>query len=790
MSQLDAYVESVLSRMGLEGAQREEMEKELRAPLERAVNAYLGRRLTREQAEQNAIRAAHKSSFLFKCFGILRDHAWVYFLYIAGLLYLAFLLPVCIATAMATEDRNTYLVFFSGRTLLLSFAFIAIMVWIDLFLHMFKRVEIKGGLYVRRFLRKPHLVPLDKITRVRFSLVPLVRPRGIVIESPEKRAVINRKFHGFPGAALALHAFSSDKIDADVRQCFMKAERRICVPVESLSLRPILTLLWALVLAGFFIFIGNLWQGIGLSLPLAAVFLAAFILMLFQVLLHAETAKKAVSLLLVVTILLALLESGSGCFFGDAARARWASAAACAMFAGAVVLLWWRWSRVVLLGLFLACAALFVSSRYALPSLYYKELKPLIFERTPDFPVNTQIVGPEGPVVWTDWYKENSSENGTRLFKAAYPDGKFRSVEIEESGYWQPMTPTPFREPCLLRMISHDTTSTCEVHIYNQDISEVKKVIPLPRDTNPYGLDSPMYPVWSPDGKYLITRIVEHNETSEYKMQAVNIQNASTASFQEIWSPFRWVDNRTIEGRLSSRDETHDDEAASTRPKSIDIWQIDVKNGSQELVVRRELSGDEDYGAVFPGVKYAFISTYKSLDPSDELQGRPPESCSIMNIKTGEALNVPVPKEWTKIYELTSRAWSEEKEIFTYIANPENQDEGERIITVDLKSRSIRARKFPPNVRIANIRLSPDGKKILFICSMEKGLLLKLFSRLDLWDLRTDEIIPVRSLGVFRIFLALDSYPRWSPDSSWFVYPFVQDRIKGPCLTIEVAKVP
>lgn len=790
MSRMDVYIQSIMSRMGLEEPQRAEIEKELRAPLERAVEAYLARGLTREQAEQKAIRAARQSSFLFKYFGILGDHAWTYFTYIAGLVYLAVTLCVCLVAAIADEDRHTYLLFFSGRNLLLSVSFIGIIVWIGLFLHMFKRVEIKGGLYVRRFLKNPCLVPFDKITRVRFSLVPLVRPRRIVIETPEKQVVLDRKFHGFPGAALALKAFASDKTDKDMKKYLMEAPPKIRVPIEPSSLRPILTCLWAFVLVGFFIFVGNLWEGIGFSLPLAAVFLAAFILVLFQALLLGETAKKALCFMLWVMIFLACLWSSSGCFFGDAARARWASSMACAMFLGAVVILWWRWSRVVLVGLFMVCGALFFSSRYALPSLYYKELKPLIFETTPDFSLEMQIVGSQGPIIWIDRYKKNNSENGTQLLNAAYLNGEFRSVKIEESLYWWPIIPTPFHEPCLVRTISHETTSTYEVHIYNQDISEVKKVVPLPPETNLYGLDSPMYPVWSPDGKYLITRTAEHNETYEYKMQAVNIQNGSTSEFQSIWSPFRWVDNRTIEARLTSKDKTRDDDTASTRPKSIDIWHIDVENGSQELVVRRELSDNEDYGTIFPSVKYAFISSYKSHYPSDELHGRPPESCSIMNIKTGEALNVPMPKEWKYVYSLSSMGWSEEQEILTYIATAENQDEGERIIIVDLKSESIRERKFPPNVHIENIALAPDGEKMLFVRSVENDPLLKLFSRLDLWDLETDEIVPVRSLGVFEFFWEFSSYPRWSPDSSWFVYPFIQEKIKGPYLTIEVVKVP
>jgi hypothetical protein len=415
---------------------------------------------------------------------------------------------------------------------------------------------------------------------------------------------------------------------------------------------------------------------------------------------------------------------------------------------------------------------------------------PFLFITTPDSAFKIRIISAKGPIVWIDRYKRNNSENGTQLLKAAYLNGEIRSVKIEESDYWQPITPTPFHEPCLLRMNSNETTSTCEVHIYNQDISEVKKVIPLPPETLTWYFDSPLIPIWSPDGKYLVTWIRENNGTSDYAMQAVNIQNGTITNFHKMSGPFRWVDNRTIEGRLSSRDETHDDEAASTKPKSIDIWHIDVENGSQELVVRRELSDNEDYGVVFPGVKYAFISCYKSPYPSDELHGHPPESCYIMNIKTGERLDVPIPREGSEISRLTLSAWSEEKEIFAYIANPENQDEAERMIIVDLKSRSITARKFPPNVHIENIALSPDGKKIPCVRALQNDVLLKLFSRFDLWDLEKNEIVPVRSLGVFEFFWQSPSYPRWSPDSSWFVYRFIQDRFKGPCLTIEVVKVP
>ncbi len=790
MSRLDAYIESAMSRMGLEEPQRAEIEKELRAPLERAVEAGIAKGLTREQAEDQVIRAANQSSFLFKHFGIPPDQAWAYSEYIAVLLLFSInILWLCYIIIKPVEDVRSYAFLSPPQGFFFLSLFISIAVWIFLFLQMFKRVEIRAGLEVRRFLRSPRRILFDRITRIRFGIIPFLRPRRIVIKTVDRPVVLDRMFNGLSVAAAALNAFAPDKIDKEVQQYLKKIKRRVKVRPESASVRVILTFLMCFILLGFFVFVRPLWEGFGCGLPLVVVLFAAIILILFQLRFHNDKAKRGLSILLFIIAFIASNRIVGSPIFGDISQARWLSTWIPPALIGAVLLLWWRWSRVFMVGLFAFCAVLVYSSCYFLPSLYSKELKPLVFKATPYPLFDMQILGSEGPVVWIDSYKQNDSENRIQEFKIAYLNGDIRSMKIEKPGWWDLISPTPFQEPCLLGTISHETTSTYEVHIYNQDVSEVKKVIPLPPETNLYGLDSPMYPVWSPDGKYLITRTVEHNETYEYKMQAVNIQNGSTTEFQSIWSPFRWVDNRTIEGRLTSKDKT-DDEAASKRPKSIDIWHIDVEKGSRELILQRELSEKEKYKAVFPGLKYAFITYYETPLSPDALSEQPPDSCYIMNIETSDTLSVPLPKEWKHLYFLVSMGWSEENSTLAYIANPENQDEGERIIVVDLKSRSITARKFPPNVHIENIALSPDGKKILFIRSLENDPLLKLFSRLDLWDLEKDEIVPVRSLGIFEVFLQSRSYPVWSPDSTWFAYPFIQERIRGVCHTVEVVKVP
>ena len=120
MSRLDAYIEDVLSRMGLEEPQRAEIEKELRAPLERMVDAGLAKGLTREQAVDQAIRAANQSSFLFKYFGIVQGQRWAYFEYIAPLLIRGILLwplLLCIITQYYEHMRD-YQLFFLLRNFL------------------------------------------------------------------------------------------------------------------------------------------------------------------------------------------------------------------------------------------------------------------------------------------------------------------------------------------------------------------------------------------------------------------------------------------------------------------------------------------------------------------------------------------------------------------------------------------------------------------------------------------------------------------------------------------------
>jgi len=775
VSRLDEYIETAMSRMGLEEPQRAQIEKELRAPLERAVEAALGKGLTRKQAEDQAIRAANQSSFLFKHFGIVKGQRWAYFDYIASLLCRGLLLwplLLCIFITQSYEHMRDYQHFFLLRNFLFFLVFVVIISGISTFLKMFKRVEIREGLDVRKFLRKPRLIPFDKIKRVRFHHLPFLRINRIVVETAHDSVVLAPEFNGFPAAALALNAFALDRMDKEVQQYLARSTRKIKVRRESPSLRLILTSLWALIVICLFIFMRPLWNGFGVSLPFVGALLAGGIFISLQGYFHKESVKRGLCELLCLAFLLCV---GIVVYsaIGDFSMARWLSAWVLAMFIGAMLLLWWRWSRAFLVGVFACGAVAIFSSLYLFPSFYCKELEPLVLATTwksSDF----QILGSEGPIVWLD---------GT--LKAAYLNGEIRSIKLEKPGHWELMSPTPLQEPCVLRKIPHYPYPIRELHIIDQQVSKVKKIVTLPPGNEPYYYRFSFFPIWSPGATYLMTH------TEDYKREAVNVEDGSVTRFEDDFSPIQWLDNKTLIGQIipkwKPQDPNHD--TSEDRPECIELWAFDVEKGTKEPFLRRELSEKEKCEIIFHGLKYAFIAYYE-IPAADTSHVPPPDSCYIMNIETGDRISVPIPHESQGIYLFLFGGWNEKKETLAYVANPEEQGEGPRIVVVDLKAKNTKERKFSVNEGIANIRLSPNAKRIFFVRILKNDPLLKWFPRWDLWDLEKDEIVPVRSAGFINSFLLIHSYPIWSPDSTWFAYPFMQPKIKGLCHTVEVVKVP
>ncbi len=770
MSRLDVYIQSVMSRMGLEEPQRAEIEKELRAPLERAVETGLGKGLTRDQAERHALQAAKNSSFLLKHLGIPSGSAWDYFEYFTTLIWM--IIITCLIVVIGLKSWQSWIFLLSLWMLLYGYPL----------LQMFRRVELSDGLEVHRFPKKPRRIPFDRIKRVRLPRLSLLATR-VVIETDDASVELDRRFNGFPIAAVALLAFASEKIDRNARRYLEKARCRIYIPQESSTMHRVFTLLWACVLLGFFIAIRPVWWGFGFGLLLPIVLIAANVLIYLQHYTHKETVKKGLTQLLAL-ILLVSIATLSYAAIGESSLARWLSVVALAMITGAMVILWWRWSCVFLLGVFALGAIPVLLSLYLFPSLYCKELKPLVLRTASWRSSNFQILGSEGPIVWLDYYRENTSGNVTQALKAVYLNGKMRSLKLEKPGHWELMSPTPLQEPSVLRKIPHHPEPIREVHIYDQEISAATKVVTLPPGIEPSWLHFSLFSIWSPDAKYLIT------STRTYEREVINVNDGSVTRIGKRFYPFEWVDGKTLLARLDPRPKLHeaDDSTSAGLPNSIELWKFDVEKGSKELFVRRALTENEKCQTTLPGLKYAIIYYYETPPPAGVPHEQPPDLCFVMHIETGETFSVPIPSGFLFLF---SSGWNKEKEILAYAAAPKNNGEGPRIVVVNLKAKYIKERKFSVNEGIENVSLSPDAKKILFNHTLKNDALLRRFSRLDLWDIEKDKITPVRSIGVFGpLFAVFISFNQvWSPDSTWFAYPFEKLIPRGH-RTIEVVKVP
>ncbi len=150
MTRLDDYVLSILSRMEVDDAQRREIEKELRSHLEEAIGRGMARGLSRERAEEEAMIAFGEPTRLARLFGRKGGLGWLCFERISfGLLLTLF-------CWIATDHWA-------------AFGLWGVLIWYFLIKHgLYNRVEVNGGLLIRRLGRRPLKIPFTAITKIFF----------------------------------------------------------------------------------------------------------------------------------------------------------------------------------------------------------------------------------------------------------------------------------------------------------------------------------------------------------------------------------------------------------------------------------------------------------------------------------------------------------------------------------------------------------------------------------------------------------------------------------------------
>jgi len=194
---LDDYIDTILSHMRIEAAQRDKIGQEFRSCLGQSVEEGIRKGLTHEKAEWDAAWALGELPLPVG----KRTPPWF------NLRTLIVSLLV-IGSFLYSKDRQGFIV---SSLVLLVFLLIEALYggyW----------AEIDGGLRVRRFLRRPIQIPFGDIRRIRFEKLHLWGPRGLVIEHLNGSFHLEPEIQGMRIVAVVLRALCPDRMDKPVHE--------------------------------------------------------------------------------------------------------------------------------------------------------------------------------------------------------------------------------------------------------------------------------------------------------------------------------------------------------------------------------------------------------------------------------------------------------------------------------------------------------------------------------------------------------------------------------------------
>ena len=772
MISLDAYIESILSRMVVDDAQRVEIGKELRSHLEDAINDGISKGLTREEAEKEAMLQFGQPSFLARQFGIVNGRFWYYFEHIACVLFVS----TCFLFLMSFQNDFSPL---RGLGLMALIWF----VWITA---IFKSVEVNGGLFFKRLFRKSRHIPFGTIIRVRFQKSQILRRKNIVIETSKEKFLMTPEWEGFKAASIALLAIVSDKTDEKVTKYLEKI--KVKTRDEPLNVRFILAFLWISTLAWFLLVIQSLWEGFGFGWQEPVIWFISLLIPFFQVRFHRDYDRRGICWLVAIVLFLSISMFVTT-FFGYLFPVRYFSVWFVAAHLAGLILLWWRWSRTVLMGIIVGLGVIVLLSGFIMPGSFYSpELKPFFTTHTFALPFDVEILNEAGRLVWIA-----SSENENKdIENFLISNGINQDLQIIQlpTGSWSLNIKQPSDKTFLIRYIEDDTEKKYELYLYKGDKQTVERTFTFPEECSV--LLYIKIPYFSPDGKYFITRFKERSNDRDWKTAVFNLENGEKFLHEDFpnHETLYWEDDLHVIGEVNKKENKKDDKGLTGESDHIEFRRVNVMTGKQEILFRRDTGKNEKIYRVLPGSQYAIVRYDKSPIPKEmEWDEIIPDRCGILNLETGDKIDIPIFSETP--WEAVRNGWSNESKVLVYPAVPEKDGEGQRLVSLDLSSGKIRIKTFFPNEDISLVKLSPDGEKIVFSRKTTALYRIGYCPRWDLWNIATDEIYPVNYLGLFGgEIMDIIKVLSWSSDSSWFAYPDLSKNFKGQHLLIKSVRIP
>lgn len=783
---IDLYIEKLLAKMVVDDDQRAAIEREIRSHLEEAAAAAVEKGLTPEQAEREAVLAFGQPSVVARQFGFWRGAGWLLF-------------------ERAAFAVLVYLVVWR----LLDWWPVATVMMIVMFATLWKRIELKNGLVIHRPFRRQLRIPFDSIENIKLERAHLLGFRRIIVRFSGGRVRLSFRMRGMRAAGLALTIFAGDRVDEGVWRYVSRLKLRI--RREAPAFKIAMSVIWIAIAWTAAAGLPWLWPGYGIRPVLVIACIASIIVLVFQALLHCDRSKVGLCWLLVIPTAVAILAMVAGLFLALPDAARTGFLIFNAVIVSALLTVWWRGKRLILVicTLALCVGALEIGRRFA----PHTRLRITGISRLP---------GPVTKARWFDdsrglmWIAGHKRAAVLRNARAAEPSanqtsmmGVLHVLRFDEQETTYPLEGDFFEwdfafqphsdELLLIREWSADLLAMRSKFYRFQPGQSVEPTFgPLPVATWYSRFASRGTATFSPDGRRICALLLKNGDDSSSGNfpAVVRLDTGEVTPLPDLpYNLFvRWTGNTELVGvELLER---YPEAAAAGDQESMSF----VRNPSERAVIRaageavnQAKDGEGISGALDtaihlleqrkaaarsrPDLKNRLVIRTFNLETGqttvtgeyklDADEGRrilsggeygliireKPEAAppsivfSIFNFTTGKRVSLP---DWDTefAFERSYCDWNPEHRKFVYPAVPEKSGGPTRLVFADADKGMEKTLSIPAGFEFQGFRLSPNCRHVAFYRRPRGGSSFNRFWRLEIWNIEAGQIVPVRAMGM------------------------------------------
>jgi hypothetical protein len=776
---LDLFTEKILSGMIVDDVQRAEIEREVGSHLREAVEEGRQRGLPEDLAEEEAMLQFGRPSIIAARFKMRSGLGWFLF---ERLAFVALLTCLCYLFGSLDSEAPVW-----AAPLLYGSIFTVFLIAKPLW----DRIEVNGGLFVKRLFRRSVTIPFEDISDVVLGRGHLFGARRLIVRFEGGKTAISSKTRGMRVCALALDALAPEALNENVGAYLRRRFRRL--RVEGPWFIRLAGAAWLIILGLFLAGAAPLWHGEGLTWLMAIAWPAALILVFIQGTRHTDRARAGLCWALTISFLLSLGPVAIGLFFGSAFHCRWAATLFALSGGLALSALWWRGRRLTLLAVACLAGILAVGSMWAIPS---------------ELPFETEIVGPvldgRGPYQfqWLDGgrgaamlflaspdeveYDRPSpipagdrEKSGTFLW-VRFPDGETVTRRLGKSMDWEFAPGREKDELMLCRQFDEDEPLRdkvwrSEMFVVDQG-GELRRVETLPRESYDFtfrllcGED-----VWSPDGAYLLTTMPEEGDDYENGFKAVAVETASgnVTAFTALstWQAMRWIDDRRFESVYIDWPEEETPSASETGSETIVVYEMDATTGASEVLREFALAPGEHARPLLGG-RYAMVS------PSgDSHETVAVSALALMDLSDGRRIDLP--PRGTKKFGWNFN-WNPQAQRLVYAAAPAPGEDGASLVVASPEEGVAGRLRLPGRNDFSLFTLSPDGGQVFYVRrSLSKAFVVSGLPWCEVWNVDTGEVAKIKPLNpaaaVLSFLMSSGGYvpydlPSWAPDGRSVVF--------------------